>query len=188
MATLSEPSIELLDKCRKGSKSAFAEIFHGYKSYAYNLIYKITGPCADHEDLLQDAFFQVYLSLRTFKGDSSFKTWFHRIVVHACTRHWRHINTAKRISPRDTVSYEEFEFCINSSEKGNDHQTELRDLVDKALAQLDISLKIPLVLHVYSDMDLCEIGSILGIPEGTVKSRLFTARKKLKTCLDTLEP
>ena len=56
-----------------------------------------------------------------------------------------------------------------------------------ALAQLDDKLRIPVVLNIYSDMDLSEIALALDIPEGTVKSRLFTARQKLKEYLDTLE-
>ncbi|MCX7726251.1 MAG: hypothetical protein N2053_05330, partial [Chitinispirillaceae bacterium] len=63
--TLLEPTPELLEECRAGNHLAFKEIFYMYRSYAYNLIYKITGPKGDHEDLLQEVFFQIYLSLKT---------------------------------------------------------------------------------------------------------------------------
>ena len=80
MKTMVEPTNEVLAACRGGDKAAFKTVFDMYKMYAYNLIYKITGPQSDHEDLIQETFFQVYLSLRTFQGASSFTTWFHRVV------------------------------------------------------------------------------------------------------------
>jgi RNA polymerase sigma-70 factor (ECF subfamily) len=63
----------------------------------------------------------------------------------------------------------------------------LKEVVQKALATLNDNLRVPLVLNVYSDMDLSEIADVLGLPEGTVKSRLFTARKKIKEYLDNTD-
>jgi RNA polymerase sigma-70 factor, ECF subfamily len=185
--TILEPTKELLDECRSGNQLAFKEIFYMYRSYAYNLIYKITGPQGDHEDLLQEVFFQIYLSLKTFHGDSSFKTWFHRVVIHVCTRRWRYQKAEKRISPKDTVQIDAVENMIPSNEIGSLKHLELKDLVERAVATLDYKLRIPLVLNIYSEMDLAEIASIMGIPEGTVKSRLFTARKQMREYLDGLE-
>jgi RNA polymerase sigma-70 factor (ECF subfamily) len=179
-----EPSVELLEQCKEGDKVAFREIFYMYRSYAYNLIYKITGPYANHEDLIQEAFFQIYLSLKKFKGNSSFKTWFHRIVIHVCTRAWRYQNAEKRIADKDTVDIEKVEYCLSSDDSKYAKKFELKDLVEKALDTLDKKLRVPLVLHIYSEFDLEEIAVILGIPEGTVKSRLFTARKKIRHFLD----
>jgi RNA polymerase sigma-70 factor (ECF subfamily) len=184
MQVLAEPTKELLEECRKGNQQAFKEIFYSYRSYAYNLIYKITGRGGDHADLLQDLFFQVYLSLKTFRGESSFKTWFHRMVVHTCTRRWRYQTAEKRISSKDTVEYESVAEEVRSERQGHDERYELKDLVEKALATLDEKLRIALVLNIYSEMDLSKIAEILDVPEGTVKSRLFTARKKVKEYLD----
>lgn len=185
--TILEPTRELLEECKAGNQLAFKEIFYMYRSYAYNLIYKITGPNGDHEDLLQEVFFQIYLSLKTFHGDSSFKTWFHRVVIHVCTRRWRYQKAEKRISSKDTVHIDSVENMIPSNEMGSLRNLELKDLVEKAVGTLDYKLRIPLVLNIYSEMDLAEIASIMGIPEGTVKSRLFTARKQMRDFLDDLE-
>jgi len=185
--TLLEPTIELLDECRSGNQLAFKEIFYMYRSYAFNLIYKITGPYGDHEDLLQEVFFQIYLSLKTFHGDSSFKTWFHRVVIHVCTRRWRYQKAEKRISAKDTVHLEAVENMVQSNEPGSLKALELKDLVEQALEDLDYKLRIPIVLNIYGEMDLAEIASIMGIPEGTVKSRLFTARKQIKGFLDGID-
>ncbi|MFP4416034.1 MAG: RNA polymerase sigma factor [Chitinispirillaceae bacterium] len=187
MPKVLEPTAELLQKCKDGNRAAFREIFDMYRSYAYNLIYKIAGPHGDHEDLIQEVFFQIYLSMKSFKGESTFKTWFHRVVIHVCTRQWRYQNTGKRISPKDTVSYDLVEHGVAHNGMNHAKHYELKSLVEKALEAIDTKLRVPLVLHIYSELDLSEISTIIGIPEGTVKSRLFTARKKLREYLDSLE-
>jgi RNA polymerase sigma factor (sigma-70 family) len=187
MSNLTEPSKELLRECKAGNPVAFKEIFHMYRSYAYNLVYKITGPEGEHEDLVQEAFFQMYLSLKSFQGNSSFKTWFHRVIINTCTARWRFQEAGKRISAKKTTSLESMDYELPSRDEGIAKEVELKNLVELALAQLDEKLRIPVVLNIYSDMDLSEIALALDIPEGTVKSRLFTARQKLKEYLDSLE-
>lgn len=187
MSNLTEPSKELLTECKAGNPVAFKEIFHMYRGYAYNLVYKITGPEGEHEDLVQEAFFQVYLSLKSFQGNSSFKTWFHRVIINTCTARWRFQEAGKRISAKKTTSFENMDYELPSNDQSIAKEYELKNLVELALAQLDEKLRVPLVLNIYSEMDLSEIAVALDIPEGTVKSRLFTARQKIKEYLDTLE-
>jgi RNA polymerase sigma-70 factor (ECF subfamily) len=173
-----EPTPEQIASCKKGDKDVFREIFRRYRTYAFNLVFKILGSRVDHEDFVQEVFFQMYLSLPTFKGESSFSTWFHRLVIHVCTGHLRYIKAGKRIPQSELVSYDTVA-DIDRKRSGSSGY-EMRDLVEKALASLDERLKVPLVLSVYSEMGLGEIAEVLGVPEGTVKSRLYTARQKLK--------
>lgn len=180
MKSMAEPSPEVLAACRGGDRSAFRTVFDMYKFYAYNLIYKITGPYADHEDLLQETFFQVYLSLRTFEGASSFTTWFHRVVVQVCSGNLRYKLAAKRRPDGATVNYDDIQETVADRTESRENRLALKDLVDKGLARLDDAIRIPLVLNIYSDLDIGEIASVMKIPEGTVKSRLFTARRQLK--------
>jgi len=79
------------------------------------------------------------------------------------------------------------ENTVQSTELSSLKHLELKDLVEQSLDELDYKLGIPLVLNIYGEMDLAEIATIMGIPEGTVKSRLFTARKQMREFLDTLE-
>jgi RNA polymerase sigma-70 factor (ECF subfamily) len=79
------------------------------------------------------------------------------------------------------------ENTVPSAEKNSLKHLELKDLVEQSLDELDYKLRVPLVLNIYGEMDLAEIATIMGIPEGTVKSRLFTARKQMKEFLDNLE-
>lgn len=180
MKTTVEPSREVIAACRSGDKAAFKTIFDMYKMYAYNLIYKITGPNSDHEDLVQETFFQVYLSLRTFEGASSFTTWFHRVVVQVCSGNLRYKLAAKRKPDGAVMNYEDLQETVSDRKMSHEKEFELKNLVEKGLARLDDSLRIPLVLNIYSEMDIAEIAAVVNIPEGTVKSRLFTARKQMK--------
>jgi RNA polymerase sigma-70 factor (ECF subfamily) len=187
MKTLLEPSKEIIEECKNGNQQAFKQIFYNYRSYAYNLIYKIAGRHADHEDLLQEIFFQIYLSLKTFRGDSAFTTWFHRIAIHVCTGSWRYQQAKKRISSEDTVDYQSVEESHSNYQDIPGQHLELKNMVEGALATLNEKLRVPLVLNIYSEMNLGEIADILDIPEGTIKSRLFTARLKVKEYIDRLE-
>jgi RNA polymerase sigma-70 factor, ECF subfamily len=180
MKTIVEPSAAVLDACKKGDKAAFRTVFDMYKMYAYNLIYKITGPSSDHEDLLQETFFQIYLSLRAFEGASSFTTWFHRVVVQVCSGNLRYKLAAKRKPEGGTVNFDDMQETVSDKRESQENRLALKELVDKGLSTLNDSLRIPLVLNIYSEMDLGEIASVLNIPEGTVKSRLFSARRQMK--------
>ena len=180
MKFLAEPSKEIIENCQKGDKSAFKVIFDMYKIYAYNLIYKILGPTVDHEDLLQEVFFQLYLSLRTFKGKSSFTTWFHRIVIQVCLGNLRYKKADKRKPDGQIVNYEDMQENISDTKNSYEKQYELKNIIEKSLEKLDDLLRIPLVLNIYSEMSIQEIALTLNIPEGTVKSRLFNARNQMK--------
>src|SRR3954468_7792881 len=129
MSNLSEPSKQLLSECKAGNPVAFKEIFHMYRSYAYNLVYKITGPEGEHEDLVQEAFSQMYLSLKSFQGNSSFKTWFHRVIINTCTARWRFQGAEKRISSKQTTSLEDLDYELPSQEPSFGKQFELKNLV-----------------------------------------------------------
>ena len=183
MKSMAEPSPEVLAACRSGNRSAFKTVFDMYKQYAYNLIYKITGPYSDHEDLLQETFYQVYLSLRSFEGASSFTTWFHRVVVQVCSGNFRYKLAAKRRPDGAVVNYEDMQEAVADTSESRENRFALKDLVDKCLAKLDDSLRMPLVLNIYSELNIGEIATVMKIPEGTVKSRLFAARKQMKDYL-----
>jgi RNA polymerase sigma-70 factor (ECF subfamily) len=109
------------------------------------------------------------------------------VIINTCTARWRFQEAGKRISSKKSTSLENLDYELPSRDEGIAKELELKNLVELALANLDEKLRVPLVLNIYSDMDLSEIATALDIPEGTVKSRLFTARQKIKEFLDTLE-
>jgi RNA polymerase sigma-70 factor (ECF subfamily) len=175
-----EPSAEVIAACKSGDHEAFRTIFNEYKSYAFNLIYKITGPSSEHEDLLQEVFYQIFISLHTFQGASSFSTWFHRLVVQVCSGSLRYKKAAKRSPGGAMIGYEDMQEMVADKKPSQESAFEMKNLVEKGLATLDDSLRMPLVLSVYGELDINEIATVLNVPEGTVKSRLFFGRKKMK--------
>ena len=130
-----EPTPEQIEACKKGDKEVFREIFRRYRTYAFNLVFKIMGGRVDHEDFVQEVFFQLYLSLPSFKGESSFSTWFHRLVIHVCTGNYRYKSAGKRIPASEHVSFDSVMDSSVPANEGRDYES--RDLIQKALAKLD---------------------------------------------------
>jgi len=141
----------------------------------------------DHEDLIQETFFQVYLSLRTFQGTSSFTTWFHRVVIQVCSGNLRYKLAAKRKPDGAVMNFEDMQESVSDGTVSSENRFAIKDLVEKGMETLNDSLRIPLVLNIYSEMDIGEIARVMKIPEGTVKSRLFTARNHMKEFMRNAE-
>ncbi|MFI5346867.1 MAG: sigma-70 family RNA polymerase sigma factor [Elusimicrobiota bacterium] len=157
----------------------------------YNLALRLTGNRADAEDLAQDALLRAIKALPRFRGESLASTWAYRITVNA----WKNrVRAEKRRKFWRTVT-----LGLVSGEDGED---EIRDIkaddppldadlakaekaaaVQKALLTLDGDDRAIVILREIEEKSYEEIGSVLGLPQGTVKSRLFRARAKLKTLL-----
>ena len=157
----------------------------------YNLALRLTGNRADAEDLAQDALLRAVRALPGFRGESLASTWAYRITVNA----WKNrIRAEKRRGFWKTVTLglvsgddgEETVRDVKADEPPLDAglaKSERSDAVQKALMTLDADDRAIVVLRELQDKSYEEIGAMLGLPQGTVKSRLFRARAKLKTLL-----
>jgi RNA polymerase sigma-70 factor (ECF subfamily) len=157
----------------------------------YNLALRLTGNRADAEDLAQDALLRAIKALPRFRGESLASTWAYRITVNA----WKNrVRSEKRRKFWRTVTL--------GLVTGDDGEDEIRDIkaddppldadlakaeksaaVQKALLTLDGDDRAIVILREIEERSYEEIGSVLGLPQGTVKSRLFRARAKLKILL-----
>lgn len=166
-----------------GDTDAFEALVTEYEKNVYNLALKMTGNTEDAADLSQETFIKAFHSLGSFRGDSKFSVWLYRIVSNVC------LDFLRRRSRRQTVSLsmededgEETQLDIPDERQTPELLLEkrmTREAVRRGLAQLPPEPRQILLLREIQGLSYEEIASVLGIESGTVKSRIFRARKKL---------
>ncbi|MDB5308702.1 MAG: sigE 45 [Gemmataceae bacterium] len=180
----------LLDRFARGDRAALDDLFRRYRAVAYRVAYRLLGREADALDAVQDGFIKALTHLDRFRGHSSFKTWLLRIVSNAALDLGRQ---RKRDGWNDRP-----QAVVSPDRAGPDGQpppdadlerADIRRVIEAALAQLPAAQRQTFVLHVDGELSYREVADALGISIGTVMSRLFYARQKLKTLLaDRLLP
>ena len=171
----------LVQQLKKGSREAFDLLYEKYKNLVIRTAYLITGNKPDSEDVAQETFVKVYLHITELKNDAGFKPWMMRILVRTGYR------TGKKKSRE--VPDDEIERLSESqtlvSPLGQMIKREEAEMISRAVAALPIKQKAVVVLYYYNELSVGEIAELLGCREGTVKSRLHTARKFLKGKLES---
>lgn len=163
-----------------------------HSELVFNLALRLTGNRSDAEDLAQDALIRALRALPKFRGDSQLSTWVYRITVNA----WKNrVRAEKSRGFWKTISFgvlgkdkdgDQADFEPNGNDAPLDTDLEKEGtakLVQQALLQLDADDRAIVVLREIEERSYGEIGEVLGLAEGTVKSRLFRARAKLKLLL-----
>jgi RNA polymerase sigma-70 factor (ECF subfamily) len=143
------------------------------KSIAYNLL----GNAADAEDAVQEAFLKIYRGAKSFRGGAAFSTWAFRVVVNTCYDALRRRRTRPAGSPLETADGRE----VVPAAPGSDHP--LRLALEKSVSRLNPKHRAVFLLFEVEGFSHGEIARILGIPEGTSKTFLFDAKKKLQRWL-----
>ena len=177
----------LVAELQVGSEAAFTYLLAVYQNPVFNLIAHILGNDADAADVLQDVFMKVSKGVRQFHGDSSLKTWIYRIAVHEASNHRRSWlrRRLREVFFLDGGSPGAFVSATERHEGGDTpyhmlEQSERQELVKRAVASLVEPYKTVVVLREIEDMSYEEIAVLLGIAEGTVKSRLMRGRELLR--------
>ena len=177
----------LIDRCRRGDAEAFGRFVDLYQARVTGFVRRMVANSDDAEDLAQETFLRAYQSFGRFDGRSSVRTWLFRIAHNLC------IDRARRLGRR----VEETALVDNEDESAIDVSDarwqpdkivlddELREAVERGIATMSEKLRAVLLLHDREEMPYDEIGTTLGIPVGTVKSRLFLARAHLQTTVKT---
>lgn len=172
---------------RAGSQDAFAYLLTVYQNPVFNLVWHIVENQADASDVLQDVFVKVFKGINGFKGDSSLRTWIYRIAVHEASNHrrgWIRRHWREPISVDDTESPSAAAAADAASvERRPDQvfeQAEREVVVKQALASLAPPYRAVVVLREIEGLPYEEIAQVLGLAEGTVKSRLLRGRELLR--------
>lgn len=179
---------ELLAQYSGGELAALDELFSRYRMPAYRVAYRLLGREADALDATQNGFIKAFTHLDRFRGHSSFKTWLMRIVCNASLDLGRQ-RKREGWNDQPTMRNGAIETDERLPRACEMERADLRRAIDKALAQLPETQRQTFVLHVDGELTYREVAETLGISMGTVMSRLFYARQKLKTLLaDTIQP
>jgi len=180
-----DPDRELVAAAAAGSREAFDELVRRHQGAMLTLARVLTAGRGDADDLAQDVFVRAWRSLRTFRGDSAFRTWLHRVAINvvrtsqAKDGRWRRLFAAARESgeaPDDPADEAE----------GVDAVLARRQLIDRALAALPDELRLPVTLRDLQGLEYKDIAALLDVPIGTVESRIFRARQRLRPLLEPL--
>ena len=172
---------ELLARHAGGEPAALDELFRRYRALAYRVAYRLLGREADALDATQNAFVKAFTHLDRFGGRSSFKTWLLRIVCNASLDMGRQRKREGWNNP--TTRREPPETSGREPRAGDLERADLRRVIDAALAKIPETQRHTFVLHVDGELTYREVAETLGISMGTVMSRLFYARQKLKALL-----
>ena len=160
----------LVRRFQQGQEQAFAVLMERHERRVYNLAYRMLGSPEDARDATQDAFLSCFRHLAKFRGDSSFSTWLHRIALNAC------YDALRR--RRDTTSLEDRTVDPMPVADHADRAAAATD-VQRALLGVPPDFRAVLVMHELQDLPLEDIAATLGLPVGTVKSRLHRGRVAL---------
>ena len=163
---------ELVRRMQRGDMQAFDELYARYKNDAYRVACLITGNRADGEDLTQEAFVICARSIGSLKDGAKFRPWLLKTLSRAA---WKYCRKTKR----ETPVAEFFETGEAESALSAVLRTDEQRRLYEALYALDEKRRVVTILYYFDDLPVKEIACTLGVTEGTVKSRLFSARRHL---------
>lgn len=174
---------ELVERIARGDAAALDALFVRHRELAYRVAYRLLGHDADALDAVQDGFVNALTHLNRFRGQSSFKTWLLKIVSNAA------LDIGRVRQRRDTrcvaTPSDEFAWVADDDAPADAglERADLRVVLADALAKLPAAQRQTFVLHVDGELSYREVADALGISIGTVMSRLFYARQRLKSFL-----
>jgi RNA polymerase sigma-70 factor (ECF subfamily) len=175
----------LVERCLSGDDAAWEELLRLHTRRVYGLCYRFTGRDTEAQDLTQDVFVRVFKALAGFRStEGSFATWLTRLTRNLLIDHYRRTrNERVTDSIEEQLPRVEEGFVAISRPDSALAGREASELLQGALAKLSPELRETIILRDLQDMEYREIADILGIPEGTVKSRLNRGRAELARLL-----
>ncbi len=174
---------EIIERVLGGDANAFEELVLRYESTVYNLALRMLSNREDAADMTQETFIKAYSSLSSFRGDSKFSVWLYRICSNVCLDFLR----ARSRRPQSSLTLgggedEDIQLEIPDPAAGPEEQLMKKlgmQSLSEGLKLLPDNQRQILAMRELGGMSYAEIGAALSLEEGTVKSRIFRARKKL---------
>jgi RNA polymerase sigma-70 factor (ECF subfamily) len=178
---------ELIARCLGGDQVAWEQIVRQHRRKVFNLAYKFVGRHDEAEDLTQDIFLKIFKALHTFDRRANFQTWLISISRNLCIDHYRSVRKERETMAREVDASELKPVSREQSPHSYVEQQDLRQLIRRGLAELPETLREAVVLRDLKEFSYQEIADKLGLPEGTVKSRINRGRLELGRQLRRLQ-
>ncbi len=175
---------EVVRQCLAGDGTAWESVVHAQTRRIYNLCYRFTGQRQEAEDLTQEVFVRVFRTLEKFDpNQGSLNVWMYRVARNLLIDHYRATRRDRMTSSLD----DDTPFELKDTKAPSPHRAaelgELRETLQKALTRLSPELREAIVMRDLQGMEYREIGQVLAIPDGTVKSRINRGRAELAKVL-----
>jgi RNA polymerase sigma-70 factor (ECF subfamily) len=178
---------ELVERCLTGDQTAWEQIVRQHWRKVFNLAYKFVGRHDEAEDLTQDIFLKIFKALHTFDRRANFQTWLISISRNLCIDHYRSVRKERETMARDVDASELSPVSRERGPEGQLEQVKLKQQIQAALGELPAALRQAVELRDLQELSYQEIADQLGLPEGTVKSRINRGRIELARQLRHLQ-
>lgn len=177
-----QETLQLIAHCRAGETISVEKLVHTHQDAVYRLARSILNDRAEAEEATQDTFIAALGALDSYRGEAAFTTWLYTITLNVCRGRLRKRQTRERLKHLlQTV------FRLQSDTLPHPEDLVIRTEADAKIWQVIQSLgekhRLPLILRYYHDFSTQEIAEMLGINEATVRTRLYTARERMRLAL-----
>ena len=193
MASDDETEAQFIARLVARDERAFNELVASYERRVFVLVFRMIGRREEAEDLAQEVFVQVFKAIDQFRGDSKLSTWIYRIAVNLCK------NRSKYLSRRHANSTDDVDDLADRSSLAGAKGVSVGDvarpdelvegmqmetIVKRAIGEVDVEFREALILRDVEDLAYEEIAAVIGVPEGTVKSRIHRGRAQLRALVE----
>lgn len=173
---------EIIRSVLRGNVNDFEKLVTAYEKNVYNIALKMVGDPDDAADMTQETFIKAYRALSSFRGDSKFSSWLYRIASNVCLDFLRSRSRHPQVSLSTVDEDDRATFELPDMRQNPEEQLMKKlgmEAVRRGLEQLPEQQRQILVLRELGGLSYAELAQTLGLEEGTVKSRIFRARKRL---------
>ena len=185
---IDDPDAELVAAWQAGDDSAFEELVGRHQKRVFGLLMRMMGSRDEAEDVAQEAFISLYRHGKRFRSEALFSTFVYRVAANAALNRRRTLGRARARLEKLAVRQAAGDDLPQQPRDPEDSTlgSELTQRVRQALDALSPSLRMPVILYDIEGLSYAEIASVLGVAEGTVKSRIHRARRALREQLEGL--
>jgi RNA polymerase sigma-70 factor, ECF subfamily len=183
---------EVIENCKAGDEKAFAEIVLHSQKKVFNIAYRMLGNLEEAKDLAQEVFISVFDSIKDLREEVRFDAWLTQITLNHCRNRWKYLKRRQYFnsdSLDDPVETEDGDVPRDIYDPSDNPETlyekkMIQQLIQRGLQKLKEDQRELLVLRDLQGFSYEEMGELLGLPEGTIKSKLHRARMDLKQVLE----